>query len=116
MKAGADFKQTGDASVHLDPARRWFRNTREHFQPRGLAGAVATDNSQHFTRGDLKRDVVQCRHRTVCLVPFETFQWSLDCLRDGVAKRVERILAGAELILLADAGGSDDRLDRKSVV
>ena len=59
MKAGPDFEQGSDEAANRDVPFSRSRNPRQHFQQRALTGAIASDDSNHFTLRDVERNVAQ---------------------------------------------------------
>ena len=59
MKAGADLQQAAHPAADHCPAMRRLGDAAEDFQQRALAGAVATDDADDFSLGDLERNVSQ---------------------------------------------------------
>src|SRR5262245_42525009 len=59
MKSGADFKQTANSSAEFDLTGSRFRDSAENLEQRRLAGAVATNHSQHFTLSNVETHVLQ---------------------------------------------------------
>ena len=59
MKARADFEQAADAATQINLAFGRRDDSAEHLQQRGLAGAVAADDADHFARADVEGDILE---------------------------------------------------------
>ena len=55
----ADLEKAADSAMNLRPAFRGARNPGKDFQQRGLAGAVAADETKDFAFADVEGDVFQ---------------------------------------------------------
>src|ERR1017187_42116 len=59
MKAGADFQERADTSINPGQAICRIGDSRQQFQQRALAGAVAPDESNNLTALDIEGNVPQ---------------------------------------------------------
>ena len=59
VKTGPHFEQAADAAANDRPAGGRLGNTRHDFQERAFAGAVATNDADHFPRLHVERHVLK---------------------------------------------------------
>src|SRR5215472_11094805 len=57
MKAGADFKQAGDATFDADTAFGWLSDPAQNLEQCRFSGAVTSDDADHISLLDFKRHI-----------------------------------------------------------
>ena len=114
MEAGADFEQRSHPAVDLDAAFGRLGDSRQDLEQRALAGAVAADDPDDFSRGT-SNDTSRSAHRrsalsAACAEPFgETTIAPCERARHRIGNRVAKgaIPLAPQAIPLAEPLDSD---------
>ena len=109
VEAGANLEQRADPSRDLCEPRGRIRNSGEHLQQRRLPRAVATDDSDGITGGNLERDVAKSPQNVAVrnsVFIRSTADEAPACGGDRVARRAE-IAPLSEAVLLSELVGAN---------
>jgi hypothetical protein len=112
MKAGPNFKQRANASIQTRFASGRLYYPRENFEQCRFAGAVTSDDSNHFAWLYVEVDVPQGPQQIISVgaMAVSAVERNFQLRDEGFTQSGRDSRRSADLVLLADVSGLNDRL------